>query len=83
MGRMEPAEITIQPRGLSRVQAARYVGVCPVSFDTMVANGEMPNPKTWGRRLIWDRLALDVSFEALPDRRRRNPFDETETGEAA
>lgn len=53
------------PRGLNRVEAARYVGVSPGTFDKLVADGQMPAPKKVGARLIFDRHALDVAFSAL------------------
>jgi len=55
----------IQPRGFSRVQAARYIGICPRKFDELVHDGRMPGPKRIDRRLIWDRHAIDVAFDAL------------------
>jgi len=66
----------IQPRGLSRVQAARYVGVSPSLFDAMVKDGRMPNPKRINSRTVWDRFRLDEAFEALPDGGGGNPWDE-------
>jgi len=36
---------SLPPRGLSRVQAAEYIGVSPSTFDKMVTDGEMPAPK--------------------------------------
>jgi predicted DNA-binding transcriptional regulator AlpA len=62
-------------RGLSRVEAAAYVGVSPSMFDQMVQDGRMPSPKLVNSRTIWDRVALDVAFEALPDRDAPNPWD--------
>lgn len=53
-------------RGLSRVEAAGYIGVSPTTFDKMVLAGEMPAPKRVGSRKIWDVRALDLAFEALP-----------------
>lgn len=53
-------------RGLSRVEAAGYVGISPTTFDKMVATGEMPSPKRIGTRTIWDVRALDLAFDALP-----------------
>jgi hypothetical protein len=55
------------PRGLSRDQSAAYVGVGVTMFDEMVADGRMPKPKHVNTRVIWDRHALDQSFEALGD----------------
>lgn len=69
----------VQPRGLSRIQAAAYIGVRTTKFDEMVAAGQMPRPKRAGRRVIWDRYALDEAFEALPDdgeAEEKNPWDD-------
>jgi excisionase family DNA binding protein len=65
---------SLPPRGLSRVQAAEYVGVSPSTFDKMVANGEMPTPKRIRARLIWDLRRLDCAFDALDDG-GENPWD--------
>lgn len=53
------------PRGLSRIEAARYVGVSPSTFDKMVNSGVMPQPKRVGGRCIYDRTALDQAFDSL------------------
>lgn len=53
-------------RGLSRVEAAGYIGISPTLFDRMVTDGSMPPPKRVCSRIIWDRKALDCAFEALP-----------------
>jgi excisionase family DNA binding protein len=63
----------IPRRGLSHDEAAMYVGVGARKFDEMVADGRMPAPKRVDRRLIWDRYALDLAFDALPS-------DSPETG---
>jgi excisionase family DNA binding protein len=59
----------LEPRGLARPVAAAYVGVSASTFDKMVDDGRMPQPKVVERRLVWDRMALDAAFEDLPDRR--------------
>jgi predicted DNA-binding transcriptional regulator AlpA len=56
----------IQPRGLSRIDAARYVGISPTTFDGMVRDGRMPPPKRINSRTVWDIRQLDDAFEALP-----------------
>jgi predicted DNA-binding transcriptional regulator AlpA len=56
----------IEPRGLSRTQAASYVGVSPTLFDQMVADGRMPQPKRINSRTVWDKRQLDEAFAALP-----------------
>lgn len=55
------------PRGLSRVEAARYIGVGVTLFEEMVRDGRMPKPKRVNSRRIWDRIALDACFSDLPD----------------
>jgi hypothetical protein len=66
--RRELLPLSLPPRGLSRVEAAAYFGVSPGLFDQMVADGRAPQPKVINSRLVWDRLALDKAFDALPDR---------------
>jgi hypothetical protein len=58
--------ISYPPRGLSRAEAARYIGVGPTLFDEMVADRRMPKPKRVNNRTIWDRVELDIAFSALP-----------------
>jgi excisionase family DNA binding protein len=53
-------------RGLSRIDAAAYVGVGPSKFDEMVADGRMPAPRRIDGRKVWDVRELDASFEDLP-----------------
>ena len=65
----------VEPRGLSRPEAAGYVGVSPSLFDQMVADGRMPPPKRVNSRVIWDRRRLDEAFEALPGDSDANPWD--------
>ena len=67
---------SLPPRGLSREQAAEYVGVSESHFDTMVNEGLMPKPKRSGKRTIWDLLAVDQAFSRLPNEDEQNPWDE-------
>lgn len=55
------------PRGLSRDEAARYVGVGTTKFDELVAARRMPKPKRIDGRTVWDRIALDAAFTDLPE----------------
>jgi predicted DNA-binding transcriptional regulator AlpA len=57
--------LSLAPRGLSRVQAAEYVGIGCTKFDEMVADGRMPRPKRIDGRNVWDRMKLDEAFAAL------------------
>lgn len=54
------------PRGMSREDAAHYIGVGPTLFDEMVADKRMPRPKKINGRTVWDRAALDIAFSDLP-----------------
>ena len=66
----------IEPRGLSRTEAAAYIGVLPTLFDEMVKDGRMPPAKRINARTVWDRRAIDAAFEDLPDGNGRNPWDD-------
>ena len=71
-------------RGLSREEAAAYIGVSPSMFDFLVSEGKMPkprripsrNPDARRRRTVWDIRALDRAFDELPGEDDANPFDE-------
>ncbi len=52
-------------RGLSRAEAAEYIGVGVSKFDTMVADGRMPEPKRIDGRRVWDRRHIDRAFDLL------------------
>ena len=65
--RVSRLPLSLAPRGLSRVQAAEYIGVGVTKFDEMVADGRMPSPKRIDGRLVWDRIKLDEAFETLDD----------------
>jgi predicted DNA-binding transcriptional regulator AlpA len=58
---------SLAPRGLSRTEAAAYVGVSPSKFDELVKDRRMPAPKRVDTRTIWDRVKVDAAFDALPD----------------
>jgi len=63
------------PRGMSRDEAARYVGVGTTKFDEMVSDGRMPKPKRIDGRVVWDRLQIEAAFSDLPEDRAPNPWD--------
>jgi predicted DNA-binding transcriptional regulator AlpA len=56
------------PEGLSRTEAALYVGVGPTTFDSLVEKGEMPRPRRYrhARRVVWLRRELDQYLSDLP-----------------
>jgi predicted DNA-binding transcriptional regulator AlpA len=68
---------SLPPRGLSREEAAAYVGVSASLFDALVKDRRMPSAKRINSRTIWDRLQLDAAFDALPSNDAPdNPWDE-------
>lgn len=72
---IHPDPLAYPPRGLSREEAARYVGVGLTKFDEMVSDGRMPRPKRVDGRVIWDRLRIEAAFTDLPEERALNPLD--------
>lgn len=50
-------------RGLSRTEAAGYIGIGTTLFDKMVEAGQMPRPKRIGVRSVWDRFEVDLAFD--------------------
>lgn len=68
----------ITPRGLSRAQAASYVGLGTTFFDQKVADGTFPKSFKIGSRTLWDIRKLDVAFDSLDDSvptLESNPWD--------
>ena len=56
----------IPRRGLSRDEAAMYIGISASKFDELVRDRRMPAPKRIDGRKVWDIRDLDVAFDALP-----------------
>src|SRR5215472_14602269 len=67
---------SLPPRGLSRSEAAAYLGISASLFDELVKDGRMPPPKRINSRTVWDRKRLDEAFEALPGDNSDNPWDD-------
>jgi excisionase family DNA binding protein len=73
---------TVRPiprRGLSREEAAMYVGISASKFDELVRDGRMPRPTRIDGRKVWDVHALDLAFNSLPDDNdqvQKNTFDD-------
>lgn len=61
----EARALPFVPRGLSRVEAARYIGVSPGTFDRLVEDGTMPKALHIRARRVWDRSAIDAAFTSL------------------
>ena len=67
---------SLAPRGLSREQAAEYIGMSTTAFDRLVQDGLMPKPKRIFARVVWDIRQVDAAFSALDsaDPGDANPF---------
>jgi predicted DNA-binding transcriptional regulator AlpA len=52
-------------RGLSRDEAAMYIGISATKFDEMVGDGRMPAPVKIDARKVWDIRSLDLAFDSL------------------
>ena len=52
--------------GLSRNEAAAYIGVSATLFDEMVKDGRMPQGKVINSRRVWSRKEVEAAFEELP-----------------
>ena len=66
MSHIETAKSPAPRRGLSRIDAAIYVGISPSKFDQMVADGRMPGARRIDGRKVWDVRELDLCFDDLP-----------------
>ena len=49
----------IPRRGLSRTEAAMYLGISPTKFDALVVDSRMPRPRMIDSRKVWDVQELD------------------------
>jgi hypothetical protein len=59
-GRLSPR------RGLSREEAAMYLGISPSKFDDLRKDGRVGGPRLIDGRKVWDIRALDQAFDDLP-----------------
>lgn len=64
-GERSPLPKGVLPRGLSRVQAAAYVGVSPTTFDRGVKDRKFPKPFRVYGRVLWDLRKLDAAISAM------------------
>jgi hypothetical protein len=53
--------------GLTKNEAARYIGVPAALFEAMVLDGRMPQPKVIGSCRVWSRINLRKAFAELPE----------------
>jgi hypothetical protein len=59
-------ERPIPRRGLSREEAAIYLGISPSKFDELRKDGRVGPARLIDGRKVWDIRALDDAFDALP-----------------
>ena len=62
-------------RGLTRNEAAHYIGVSPTTFDRLIQQKVMPKPIKAFSRAIWDMKALDEAFEVFSSADSQNPWN--------
>ena len=77
MGRPAP-HATIEPRCLTREEAATYCGLTPEGFSAWSRQGIVPGPIPGTKR--WDRKALDAALDAHsgltpPESNDDDPFE--------
>lgn len=72
---MSERDPLLTPRGLTRAQAAAYVGMSVDKFEKRVRIGSLPKPLPFGRPQVWDRHALDRALD-LHSRLRSAPAAE-------
>lgn len=66
MSSLAPKSVRQVPKlGYKREDAAFYIGVSPSTFDSLVASGQMPQPKRFGGNVVWDIRHIDQYFEHL------------------
>lgn len=64
---MRGVERPIPRRGLSRVEAAAYIGISPSKLDELRRANRIAPPKVLDGRLIFTTERLDEFLDALPD----------------
>ena len=77
MSQPAPLPYGMQPIGLSRVEAAAFVGMTPGEFDSAVERGILPKPlPTGSRRKLWHRGALKSALDELAGIAQPSPEQE-------
>ncbi len=64
-------------RGLSRTEAATYLGISPSKFDELRKANRIAPPKVLDGRLIFTVERLDEFIDALPDENQTDNDDWT------
>lgn len=77
------AMMPTEPRGLSRVDAAAYVGIGVTLFDKLVHKGTLPQGIKLEGRVLWDRRALDRAMDEIFDAPASVPANDDKWGRVA
>ncbi|HEY6630519.1 MAG TPA: hypothetical protein VIZ90_03615 [Rhizobiaceae bacterium] len=59
---------SLPPVGISREQAAAFVGISASLFDRLVHEGKMPPARALYSRLVWDVAEVTDAFRQIPHR---------------
>ena len=74
---MRALDRPIPRRGLSRSEAAAYLGISPSKFDELRKANRIAPPKVLDGRLIFITERLDEFLDALPDENQAGNDDWT------
>jgi hypothetical protein len=66
-------------RGLSRDEAAIYLGISPSKFDELRKDGRVGPPRLIDGRKLWDIRDLDDAFDSLPHEAIESDADDWKT----
>lgn len=58
----------LAPVGISREQAAAFIGISASTFDRLVYDGLMPDGRKIFGRIVWDVAEVAQAFRSLPRR---------------
>jgi hypothetical protein len=72
---LRPDPLAYPPRGMSRDEAARYIGVGATKFDEMSPMAACRGSSGIDGRVGWDRLRVEAAFSELPEDNKANPLD--------
>lgn len=61
-----PLPDSLPPVGISREQAAAFIGISSTLFDRLVHEGMMPDGRKIFGRIVWDVAEVVQAFRALP-----------------
>lgn len=74
----------LAPIGVSREQAAAFIGISSSLFDRLITDGLMPDSRALYGRRVWDVAEVAEAFRAIPHRSQHidapaakgNPWDD-------